>query len=112
MTGAVLVGHFNIDGQDAPAREDRYTIVKATKMQGELWLLTVRIQYGGRDLTLPLPVPVRWAGDTPVISVTDLTVPGAGTYTAHVVIYRGRYAGTWSGADHGGAMWGKIERPG
>ncbi len=110
MTRAVLVGHFSVDGQDAPAKQDRYTIVRATKLQNDIWLFTVRIEFGGKDVTVPMPVPVRWAGDTPVISVTDLTVPGIGTYTARVVIYRDRYAGTWNGADHGGEMWGHIER--
>ncbi len=111
LTGAVLAGHFSVDGQNAPPKEDRYTIVRATKMQGNLWLLAARIQFGGKEITVPLPVPVNWAGDTPVISVTDLTVPGIGTYTARVVFYRDRYAGTWSGANHGGEMWGTIEHP-
>ena len=111
LSGAVLAGHFSVDGQDAPPKEDRYTIVRATKMRGNLWLLVARIQFGGKDATVPLPIPVNWAGDTPVISVTDLTVPGIGTYTARIVFYRDRYAGTWSGAKHGGEMWGKIEHP-
>lgn len=111
LTGAVLAGHFSVDGQNTPPKEDRYTIVRATKMQGNLWLLAARIQFGGKDVTVPLPVPVNWAGDTPVISVTDLTVPGIGTYTARIVFYRDRYAGTWSGTNHGGEMWGTIEHP-
>jgi hypothetical protein len=61
---------------------------------------------------VPLVIPVKWAGDTPVISVTDLSIPGAGTYTARVMIYRDQYAGTWSGVDCGGHLWGRIERAG
>jgi hypothetical protein len=33
-----------------------------------------------------------------------------GTYTARVMIYRDRYAGTWSGGNHEGQLWGRIER--
>ena len=52
--------------------------------------------------------PVRWAGDTPVISVTNFGIPLIGTYSARVVIYQGQYAGTWSGKTHGGHLFGKI----
>jgi hypothetical protein len=53
---------------------------------------------------------VKWAGDTPVISVTNVAFPGLGTYSARVVVYDGQYAGTWGGKDHGGQMFGKIVR--
>ena len=44
------------------------------------------------------------------ITVTDAKIPGLGTYTARVMFYRDEYAGTWSGGNHGGHLWGKIER--
>jgi len=54
-------------------------------------------------------VTIKWAGDTPVIEITDLSLPGMGTYTARVVLYRGQYAGTWSGrGGAGGQLFGKI----
>jgi hypothetical protein len=31
-----------------------------------------------------------------------------GTYTARVVVYRGQYAGTWSGRNGGGKRFGRI----
>ena len=55
---------------------------------------------------------VKFAGDTPVISLTNHTVPGFGAFTARVVVYDGTYAGTWAsakpGAKQGGTMFGKI----
>ena len=68
------------------------------------------MQCGGRDWPVPIPVLIKWAGDTPVITLTDLAIPGMGTYTARVVLYRDQYAGTWSGKDHGGQIFGKIVR--
>jgi hypothetical protein len=112
LTGATLVGHFSVDGRDAAPGEERYKISKVTKVEGETWLFEAQIVYGKHDVTLPLPLTVKWAGDTPVITLTDMLVPGLGTYTARVLIYRGQYAGTWSGADHGGEMWGRLEKPG
>src|SRR5881396_105737 len=72
MTGAVLVGHFTAGGRDQNAKEDRYTIVSAKKLMGERWVITAKIQYRGADVAIPIIVPVKWADDTPVISVTDL----------------------------------------
>ena len=112
MTNAVLVGRFSTGRSDREPREERYTISSARKVMGDRWLITARIQYGNRGETAPIPliVPVKWAGDTPVISVTDLTIPGMGTYTARVMIFKDQYAGMWDAGDHGGLMWGRIER--
>ena len=60
-------------------------------------------------MKLPVTVHVKWAGDTPVIELTDESVMGMGTFTARVVIYRGHYAGMWSNAKgHGGQMFGDV----
>ena len=89
-------------------KEDRYTLGQVKKLQGDLWLIEARIQYGEHDVTVPLALKVKWAGDTPVITLTDFTVPGMGTFTARVLFYRGQYAGTWRHGEHGGEMFGKI----
>ena len=54
-------------------------------------------------------VEVGWGHS--VVSVTDLGLPGLGTYTARVVFYRDSYAGMWWGGKHGGNLFGRIERP-
>ena len=110
LTGAVLVGHFTVEGEDKPPAEERYEINKVSKLTGDMWLFTARVKFGDKDVTVPMPLPVKWAGDTPVISVTKTTIPGLGTYTARVLFYGDHYAGTWSGGDHGGHLWGRIER--
>jgi hypothetical protein len=107
LSGATLVGHFTV-GERAGLSEEKYAIQKVSKLAGDTWIFEARVQYGSHDFTLPFPLTVKWAGDTPVISVTDLTVPGVGTYTARVLVYRGQYAGTWSGKNHGGQLFGKI----
>ena len=63
---------------------------------------------GETDLKLPITLPVKWADDTPMVSLTDQPIPGLGTFTARVLFFRGQYAGTWSGADHGGHLFGDI----
>lgn len=108
LSGVTLFGNFTTGGDTL--REEKYAIAKVTKVSGDLWLFHCRIQYGTHDVSLPLPLTVRWAGDTPMITVTDVAIPGLGTYTARVMIYRGQYAGTWSGKGHGGHLFGKIIR--
>src|SRR5882724_11978905 len=111
LTGATLIGHSTRTNKEGLAPgEERYTIDKVSKLTGDTWLFQARIQYGSHDLPLPIPVTIKWAGDTPVITLTDLKLPGLGTFTARILLYRDRYAGTWSGGDHGGEMFGKIER--
>jgi hypothetical protein len=112
LSGATLVGHFTLTGkEDAKSRKkERYTISSVKKIKDDLWLFTVRVTYGTVDVTVPIPLQVKWAGDTPIITLTDLKIPLLGTYTARVIIYRDKYAGTWSASDHGGHLFGTIER--
>jgi len=114
LTGATLVGQFTVTGvnDNKPLAQDRYTLGTVKKLKNGFWSFEARIQYGDHDVKLPLALPVKWAGDTPVISVTKVAFPGLGTYSARVVIYGDQYAGTWSGSDHGGQLFGRIVKKG
>ncbi len=97
------------DGKLTPEKEDKYTIVSVNKLGGDAWIIHTRIQYGEKDFTVPLPIQVKWAGDTPVITVDGMTMPGGKTaYSARVLVYDKTYAGTWSGGDHAGLLNGVI----
>ncbi|MGH9659699.1 MAG: hypothetical protein ACRD96_14215 [Bryobacteraceae bacterium] len=111
LTGVTLVGNFTL-GDGKTLREEKYTIEKVSKIGGDMWMFQTRIQYGKRDVSLPLPLPVKWAGDTAMVTLTDMNLPGLGTYTARVLFYRDQYAGTWSAKDHGGHLFGRIVRAG
>jgi hypothetical protein len=112
MNGAVLAGQFTILGKDRQAMPpEEYAIKRVSKLaDGDYWLFQARIKYGDKDVTVPLPLEVKWAGDTPVITLTDLTIPALGTFSARVVIDNGKYAGTWTHGDVGGHMFGVIRR--
>ncbi len=90
------------------AREDKYTVGKISKAGEDYWIVNARVQYADKDVTIPITVRVVWAGDTPVITLDKLSMPGLGTYSARVMIYRGFYCGTWFGANYGGIMSGQI----
>ena len=110
MKGVTLVGRSTRLQDDKVIGEEKYVIEGVSKLAGDTWVFRTRLQYGGHDIPLPLPVTIKWAGDTPVITLTDLSIPGMGTYTARVVLYRDQYAGTWSGKKGGGQIFGKIVR--
>ena len=110
MKGVTLVGRSSSTRSDKISGEERYVIEGVTKLSGDTWLFRSRFQYEGHDIPLPIPVTIKWAGDTPVITLTDLAIPGMGSYTARVVLHDGQYAGTWSGKQVGGQIFGKIVR--
>jgi len=110
MTNVKLVGRFTIAGDDDkdPIR-DEYTISSVAKVgEADLWIVSARIRYGSVDLTVPVPVEVKWAGKTPVITLDKVTIPGLGTFSSRVVIDGPLYAGTWQHDAVGGHMFGKI----
>lgn len=110
MRGVTLVGRSSVLKSDKISGEEKYVIEKVSKLTGETWLFQARFQWGSHDVPFPVPITIKWAGDTPVITLTDLAIPGLGTYTARVVLYRDQYAGTWSGQNGGGQLFGKIVR--
>jgi len=110
LTGATMVGTFSIDGRDAKPKPERYEIISAKKLENHDWVITSRIKYGDKDVNLPVFVQVYWADDTPVITLTNRTIPGLGTFTARVMFYGDRYAGTWQHDQVGGHMWGLVEK--
>ena len=109
MTGATLLGRFTVDeAPDAAPQEEAYRLGAVEKLGGDRWRFEARMEYGGKSYAMPLVLEVKWAGDTPVITLTDMAIPMMGTYTARVMVYGERYAGIWSGGDHGGQMFGRL----
>lgn len=110
LSGVKLVGHFTVIGkQQENLPEEEYTIHSVEKLAEEdFWKFEARIKYGNKDYTVPLPLRVKWAGDTPMITLTDFSILGQGPFSARVLFYNGKYAGTWSHGKVGGHLFGKI----
>ena len=110
MRDVVLVGHFTIEGRAGlGGNPERYEIKQVTKVSETQWRFDARLTYASIDVTLPVTVPLVWAGDTPMVSITDFTIPTLGTFTARVFFYGDRYAGSWQHGEYGGLMYGSIE---
>lgn len=113
LTGAKLTGQFTVDGKPLnDLTEETYEIAKVQKMaEGDKWAITARIKYGKYDLTVPVPMEVKWAGKTPVMTLDNMTIPGMGTFSARVVLHQDKYAGTWQHDAVGGHLFGRIILP-
>lgn len=111
LSGTALVG-YSTDSNKKPdeLRDDSYQLVMVKHLQGDSWMVQAKFHYRDQDFVLPLTLPIRWAGDTPVISLDEFPVPGLGKFDARVMIYQDHYAGFWSGAGHSGHIFGKVER--
>jgi hypothetical protein len=112
LTNVKLVGQFTVVGRESrEPKPEEYSITSAMKLpDADMWLLKARLKYGDTDKTLPIPLEIKWAGDTPIITLTNLAIPGLGTFTSRVVIYENRYAGTWQHGTAGGHLYGRIEK--
>lgn len=110
LSGAIFSGQFTIDGQSAPKpKAEEYTISKCEKLdEPDLYRLTARIKYGQVDSEVPMNIKILWSGNTPVITLDSLWIPGMGTFGARVLIHSNRYAGTWQHDAVGGHMFGMI----
>ena len=114
LNGTNLVGNFTIVGrpQNGPLPEEYYGIESVRKLpEGDKWLIRARIKYGKTDVTVPLPLDVRFVDDTPMITLTKANIPLMGEFSARVLFYNNKYAGTWTHHGKGGGhLFGTIER--
>jgi hypothetical protein len=110
MTNVSLVGQSTMFGSEGISGKEEYVIDKVSRVAGDRWLFHTTMKLGSGEVSVPIPITILWAGDTPVITVTDLSIPGMGSYSARVLLYRDHYAGTWLGAEAGGHVFGDIVR--
>jgi hypothetical protein len=111
MRDVTLVGTFSITGRDDRAPQpDRYDISSVEKVGDNLWRFNAGMSCCGVNGAIPIVVPMRWSGDTPMITMTDTSLPGVGTFTVRLLFYEDQYAGTWQHGKVGGHMSGRIEK--
>jgi hypothetical protein len=113
MRNVVMVGNFTVAGRESQApRSDRYEIASVEKVGDNQWRFNAKMDCCGMAGSggIPIVVPIAFVGDTPVIMMTDHSLPGIGTFTVRVFFYGDRYAGTWQHGAIGGHMSGRIDK--
>jgi hypothetical protein len=115
LSGTTLEGSFTSTSEGFDPTKlstEKYTLGDVKKVEGNYWLIPARIEYGEHDVTIPLVLPVRWAGDTPMIVVDNVGLPGFGTVSARVMFFADHYAGYWKHGKSGGHLFGIITHKG
>ena len=110
MRGVSLIGAYTLARGNRPPRSDRYDIASVEKVGENLWRFNASMDCCGVNGEIPVVVPMEWIGDTPMIMMTDTTLPGLGTFTVRLFFHGDRYAGTWQHGEAGGLMSGRIEK--
>src|SRR5919109_701052 len=83
MNGSALVGRFTVTGrEDRAAVPDPYDLYGVDKVGPDQWRFNAKI--GENGVTVPVVVTMKFADDTPIILMTDATIPGMGTFSARV----------------------------
>ena len=110
LAGTSLKGFFTELNQKSidELLPDSYRIDKVIKKDDGYWFFDAKVQYRGHDIPFRMPVKVKWAGATPVITLDNLPAPGLGTFTARIMFFDGLYAGTWAGHNFRGHMYGEV----
>ncbi len=112
MSNSVLVGNFTIVGKEKKdLTPEEYRIAEVKKLdKGDYWSFKVRIKYMKYNVNVVVPLQVKWAGNTPVITVDGDEITGLGKFDARVVIHENKYSGTWSHGKTHGHLFGTIKR--
>lgn len=113
LVGSTLEGRFTVaDDEDVRvAGTDSYEIRTMVKMSADVWMITGRVRYEGKDVIVPVPMQLSWAGQVAVLTLPRTKLPGLGAYGATLMIDGSHYAGTWTGGDKGGHFFGSIRKP-
>ena len=113
MQGARMKGQFNVVGPQgqSPAQIDLYMVSELSRGEENQWIFNYSMSFNQDQKMSPIPVEVLWAGETPVLTMTDQEIPGLqGKFSARLLIHDGKYGGTWQHGAIGGLMWGVLEK--
>lgn len=110
MHDVSLVGSYTeLGGESTASTPERYAIASVEKVGPNRWRFNATLTCCGFNGDFPVVVPMEWVGDTPMIMMTDTSLPGLGTFSVRIFFYRDRYSGTWQHGARGGFMSGRIE---
>ena len=109
LAGSKWNGTFTMRKTEGKLHTEEYEVISAEREPtGDNWVLMSRIKYMKKDYKVAVPLSIKWIDRTPVIVMDQVTLPGAGTFDARVIIRKGMYAGTWAHGKIGGHLFGEI----
>jgi hypothetical protein len=87
---------------------DSYHVVRVNKIKGDRWEVVSKMNHQGREIEFPMPVIIKWAGDTAVMILDEIPTAGGKKYSARVMFHNDRYAGSWWGTNQPGGLLSGI----
>jgi hypothetical protein len=113
MSGSRLEGQFNVVGPQgtSPPQLDLYMVSSLKRGEGDTWVFSAQMSYGGKSEAPPIEIPVRvlWAEGTPLLVMDEQRIEGMeGAFTVRLLFHDNLYAGTWRHGTVGGHMWGRL----
>ena len=100
----------------AAKADEAYRIARVGKKEGDKWVLVSLVNYQGKEMEYPIPVVVKFAGDTAVLILDNVRAgQGAANWSARVMFHENVYAGRWwetANRDHSGTIGGTITQAG
>jgi hypothetical protein len=113
LTKAYLRGRWSpVDaaGLGPEKQEDKYEIISAAKVKDDQWVINAKMKYGKNEFVMPVPVRVKWSGETPMLIVDKLSMGPDRSYSARVLFFDGMYSGSWNSASgYGGVLYGVVD---
>jgi hypothetical protein len=114
LKGATLKGTWAAVGPVGLGedKQDGYQIVEAKKVKGDKWVMVSRFEYKGQQMDIPVPVVIKFAGDTAVMILNDLPTGDGATWSARILFHNDVYTGSWweSTRKKGGILSGIVSR--
>ena len=118
-----MLKNATLKGSWAPVQQNRlgveqgndsYRIARAEKSEGGKWSIVSVFTVQGKQVELPLPASVKFAGDTAVLILDNVRAgQGKTNWSARVMFHEDVYAGRWwetANREHGGIITGTITR--
>ena len=96
----------------ASRKDEGYRIARVEKKEGDKWTLVYLVSYQGKDIEYPMPVTVKFAGDTAVLILDNVRAGrDKANWSARVMFHENVYTGRWwetGNKEHGGTIEGIV----
>ena len=93
-------------------KDDGYRVARVEKKDGDKWTLVYLVAYQGKEIEYPMPVTVKFAGDTAVLILDNVRAGrDKANWSARVMFHENVYTGRWwetGNKEHGGTIEGIV----
>jgi hypothetical protein len=93
-------------------KDDGYRVARVEKKDGDKWTLVYLVTYQSKEIEYPMPVTVKFAGDTSVLILDNVRAGrDKANWSARIMFHENVYTGRWwetGNKEHGGTIEGVV----